>query len=69
MLVMKSKSELLIEQLQNEAHDKHAALQRLSLQTGYPLEVLEKPAELTEEQTVAVEAAVKRILGKDELGG
>lgn len=68
-MLMKSKSARLIEQLESEAPDKHAALQRLSLQTGYPLEVLQKPDSLTDEQANTVEAAIKRILGKDTLGG
>lgn len=64
---MKSKTVRIIEQLEAGAPDRHAALQRLALQTGVALESLENPDSLTDAQRGLIEEAVKRILGVDTL--
>jgi hypothetical protein len=64
---MSTQSRLLIERLEKAAEDRQTALARLSLQTGLPVELLRAPDRLTQEQSIMVEEAVKRILGTDEI--
>ncbi len=49
------------------APDAHAALQRASLRSGLPLELLNDPAQLTPDQTEQFERSVCDILGLDTL--
>lgn len=53
--------------LEKYAPDAHAALARVALRTGLPLEQLRRPEGLDETQTERFETAVKDILGLDAL--
>ena len=57
----------VMEFLNRYAPDPHAVLLRVSLRTRLPLEALEKPENLTEEQVAQVEASACEILGLKEL--
>jgi hypothetical protein len=62
-----AKGERLMRYLDDHAPDTHAALLRVSLQTGLPLALLRTPDKLSEEQFVQVEESIKRILGVERL--
>lgn len=57
----------LLAYLDAEAPDTHAALLRVSLQTGLPLSVLETPERLSDDEFAQVTASVRRILGVEQL--
>ena len=57
----------ITEFLEKYAPDPHAALARVSLRTGVPLEALRKADALTQEQLDAFEESVKDILGLETL--
>lgn len=57
----------LIKYLDAHAPDTHAALLRVSLQTGLPLTLLRMPDSLSPEEFAQVEESVRRILGVDQL--
>ncbi len=57
----------VIDYLKRYAPDPHAALLRLSLRTGLPMDVLGHPEALNEEQTATVAATVRDLLGLEEL--
>ena len=53
--------------LRRYAPDPHAVLLRVALRTGIPIELLEDPDRLAEDQVAQVEVAAKKILGLDRL--
>jgi predicted regulator of Ras-like GTPase activity (Roadblock/LC7/MglB family) len=57
----------LIKYLDAHAPDTHAALLRVSLQTGLPLTLLRMPDSLSDDEFAQVEESVRRILGVDQL--
>lgn len=57
----------LIKYLDQHAPDTHAALLRVSLQTGLPLTLLRMPDSLSDDEFAQVEESVRRILGVDQL--
>ncbi len=57
----------LIEYLDANAPDTHAALLRVSLQTGLPLSLLKSPDELSSAEFEQVTQSVQRILGVEQL--
>ncbi len=57
----------LIKYLDAHAPDTHAALLRVSLQTGLPLTLLRMPDSLSPEEFAQVEESVRRILGVEQL--
>ncbi len=57
----------LVEFLQRYAPDPHAAMLRVSLQTGILLEVLERPESIDERDLEPIEESVKDILGLEAL--
>jgi predicted regulator of Ras-like GTPase activity (Roadblock/LC7/MglB family) len=57
----------VVEFLQRYAPDPHAVLLRVALRTGIPVESLEKPEGLEDQQVAQVEDAARRILGLAEL--
>jgi hypothetical protein len=57
----------LIKYLGEHTSDTHAALLRVSLQTGLPLTRLRDPGKLSEEEYAKVEESVRLILGVDQL--
>lgn len=57
----------LLKYLDTHAPDTHAALLRVSLQTGLPLTLLRMPDSLSEDEFAQVEESVRRILGVDQL--
>ncbi len=57
----------LLDYLGAHAPDTHAALLRVSLQTGLPLSRLESPDELTSQEFEQVAQSVQRILGLETL--
>ncbi|MEM9490859.1 MAG: hypothetical protein AAGC55_17055, partial [Myxococcota bacterium] len=57
----------LIQYLDAHAPDTHAALLRVSLQTGLPLTLLRMPDSLSDDEFAQVEESVRRILGVDQL--
>lgn len=57
----------LIAYLDENAPDTHAALLRVSLQTGLPLSLLESPEKLSDEEFEQVTSSVRRILGVEQL--
>lgn len=62
-----SKAGKLLEYLDGNAPDTHAALLRVSLQTGLPLSLLKTPERLSGEEFDQVTASVRRILGVEQL--
>ncbi len=58
----------LLEFYRRYAPDPQAALQRLSLRSGVALDKLEHPEELDEAQVETVAAAVRDILGQEQVG-
>ena len=63
-----SRGEKLLNYLDRYAPDTHAALLRLSLQTGLPMGLLQQPNDFSDAEYEAVEASVQRILGLERLG-
>ncbi len=61
------KSVRVIDYLRRYAPDPHAALLRVSLRTGIPMDVLNAPEAFTEAQTSLVANTVRDILGLEEL--
>ena len=57
----------LIKYLDAHAPDTHAALLRVSLQTGLPLTLLRMPDSLSDDEFAQVEESVRRILGVEQL--
>jgi predicted regulator of Ras-like GTPase activity (Roadblock/LC7/MglB family) len=57
----------LLKYLDTHAPDTHAALLRVSLQTGLPLTLLRMPDSLSDDEFAQVEESVRRILGVDQL--
>jgi len=57
----------VLEFLDRYAPDAHAVLLRVSLKTGIPLERLQAPASLDDEQVERIEVAVKDVLGLESL--
>lgn len=57
----------IVEFLQRTAPDPHAVILRLSLRTGIPAEGFDRPEQLTEKETSAVEEAACEILGLQAL--
>ncbi len=62
-----ARAEKLLEYLDQNAPDTHAALLRVSLQTGLPLSLLKTPGRLSGEEFDQVTASVRRILGVEQL--
>jgi predicted regulator of Ras-like GTPase activity (Roadblock/LC7/MglB family) len=62
-----SRGQRLLEVLDRYAPDTHAALLRVSLQTGLPLSLLRAPDRLSSEEFEAVASSVRRILGLERL--
>lgn len=62
-----SRAGKLLEYLDANAPDTHAALLRVSLQTGLPLSLLKTPERLSGEEFDQVTASVRRILGVEQL--
>ncbi len=62
-----SRAGKLLEYLDGNAPDTHAALLRVSLQTGLPLSLLKTPERLSGEEFDQVTASVRRILGVEQL--
>lgn len=62
-----SKGERLMKYLDDNAPDTHAALLRVSLQTGLPLTLLRTPDKLSPDDYTKVEESVRLILGVDQL--
>ena len=62
-----SKAQRLLKYLDENAPDTHAALLRVSLQTGLPLSLLKTPEQLSTEEFDQVTASVRRILGVEQL--
>jgi len=62
-----SKAQRLLRYLDEHAPDTHAALLRVSLQTGLPLSLLKTPEQLSTEEFDQVTASVRRILGVEQL--
>lgn len=62
-----SRGKKLINYLERYAPDTHAAMLRLSLQTGLPMALLQQPDEFSEAESAAVEESVQRILGLERL--
>jgi|GEM_PF-1478551 len=62
-----SRAEKLLDYLDEHAPDTHAALLRVSLQTGLPLSLLKTPGRLSGEEFDQVTASVRRILGVEQL--
>ncbi len=60
-------AEKLLHYLDDNAPDPHAALLRVSLQTGLPLSLLKTPERLSGEEFDQVTASVRRILGVEQL--
>lgn len=58
----------LLDFFRRYAPDPHAALLRLSLRTGIPVDLLEAPDALEDPQVEALAAAVRDILGQDQVG-
>ncbi len=58
----------LMEYFRRYAPDPHAASLRLSLRTGLSLDVLDKPERLDDAQVEALAAAIRDILGQEQLG-
>lgn len=61
------KSVRVIDYLRRYAPDPHAALLRVSLRTGLPMDVLNSPETFTEAQTNLVANTVRDLLGLEEL--
>ncbi len=57
----------LVEYLERYAPDPHAVLLRLSLQTGLPIEQLQRPEELGESDADNMEIGIRNILGLDTI--
>jgi predicted regulator of Ras-like GTPase activity (Roadblock/LC7/MglB family) len=57
----------LLELFKKNAPDPHAALLRLSLRTGIPIEALESPDRLDDAQVQQIETSVREILGHDQV--
>ncbi|MCC7073709.1 MAG: hypothetical protein IT383_20530 [Deltaproteobacteria bacterium] len=57
----------VLDYLRRYAPDPHAALLRVSLRTGLPMDVLNAPEALTEAQANVVASTVRDILGLEEL--
>lgn len=66
-LSARSRGRELLAYLDEHAPDTHAALLRVSLQTGLPLSVLETPERLSDDEFAQVAASVRRILGVEHL--
>ena len=62
-----TRAEKLLDYLDGNAPDTHAALLRVSLQTGLPLSLLKTPERLSGEEFDQVTASVRRILGVEQL--
>ncbi|MGH1348314.1 MAG: hypothetical protein ACRBN8_42560 [Nannocystales bacterium] len=62
-----SRAGKLLGYLDDNAPDTHAALLRVSLQTGLPLSLLKTPERLSGEEFDQVTASVRRILGVEQL--
>ncbi|MEQ9502355.1 MAG: hypothetical protein RIT81_36125 [Deltaproteobacteria bacterium] len=58
----------ILEYLERNAADTHAALLRVSLQTGLPMSLLRTPDSLSEAELESVAASVRQILGVQTLG-
>lgn len=58
----------LLDFFRRYAPDPHASLLRLSLKTGIPVERLEKPESLDDDQVEKIATAVRDILGQDNVG-
>ncbi len=58
----------LLEYLERNAADTHAALLRVSLQTGLPMTLLRTPERLSAPELESVSASVRQILGVQTLG-
>lgn len=61
------KSVRVLDYLRRYAPDPHAALLRVSLRTGLPMDLLHHPESLNDNQTDAVAASVRDLLGLEEL--
>lgn len=57
----------VLDYLKRYAPDPHAALLRVSLRTGLPMDLLDHPETLSDPQTDAVAASVRDLLGLEEL--
>lgn len=57
----------VLEYLRRYAPDAHAAMLRISLRTGLPLEAMNHPETLSEAQTELIATAVRDVLGLEEL--
>ncbi|MCR9165865.1 MAG: hypothetical protein NXI35_34660 [bacterium] len=62
-----SRGQRLLAYLDENAPDTHAALLRVSLQTGLPLSLLKSPEKLSGDEFEQVTASVRRILGVEQL--
>ncbi len=62
-----SRGQRLLAYLDEFAPDTHAALLRVSLQTGLPLSLLKSPEKLSGDEFEQVTASVRRILGVEQL--
>lgn len=62
-----SRGRKLLDYLGRYAPDTHAAMLRLSLQTGLPMALLQQPDDLSDTEFTAVASSVQRILGLDRL--
>ena len=63
-----AKGAMVLQFLERNAPDTHAALLRVSLQTGLPMALLRAPESLSEAELESVSTSVRQILGVQSLG-